>query len=241
VDVTRSGVLAALGILVVVAVCVRLGIWQLDRRDQRLARNAAIAERMAAPSTELGAAPLDTAGLLHRAVSARGVYDHDRSLVLGGRSHRGVPGVHVLTPLHLEAGAILVNRGWVPAPDAATVDLAAVHRPATTRVAGVLVPFPEVPPTEPGDTFRTRWFRLDGGAIRAQYPYPVAPVYLQQIGPGEATADYGLQPLPLDPPALDAGPHLSYAVQWFSFAAIFLVGGIALAVRRTGTGRGSRR
>ena len=35
----------------------------------------------------------------------------------------------------------------------------------------------------------------------------------------------------LPPPALDEGPHLSYAIQWFSFAAIALIGGTAVAVR----------
>ncbi len=38
----------------------------------------------------------------------------------------------------------------------------------------------------------------------------------------------------LEPPSRDPGPHLSYAVQWFSFAAIFLLGWIALLVRRGG-------
>jgi surfeit locus 1 family protein len=35
----------------------------------------------------------------------------------------------------------------------------------------------------------------------------------------------------LPPPALDEGPHLSYAIQWFSFAAIALIGGTAVALR----------
>jgi surfeit locus 1 family protein len=236
VELTRSGLLAALAILVVAAVCVRLGFWQLDRRDQRMERNAAVAERMAAAPARIASTPTDTAGLLHRSATAHGTYDHARTVVLGGRSHRGVPGVYVLTPLHLEGGAILINRGWIPSPDAATIDLAGVSRPAQAEVAGVLIPFPDVPPTATGDTFRTRWFRLDGEAIRAQYPYGVAPLYLQETGPRTVVAPAAgtLDPIPLDPPALDAGPHLSYAVQWFSFAAIFLIGGLVLALRRGG-------
>jgi surfeit locus 1 family protein len=41
------------------------------------------------------------------------------------------------------------------------------------------------------------------------------------------------RPIRLAPPALDDGPHLSYAVQWFSFATIAVVGGILLTVRGT--------
>lgn len=238
-ELTRSGMLAALVIVVVAAVCVRLGFWQLDRRGQRLDRNAAIAERMAAPPADLTVMPLDTAGLVHRAATVSGTYDHDRSLILGARSHRGVPGVYLLTPLHLGDGAILVNRGWVPSPDAATVDFTALHRPPAATVAGVLMAFPDVPRTETGDTFRTRWFRLNGEAIRAQYPYDMAPLYLQEMGPrpADTSPTTALHPVPLDPPALDGGPHLSYAIQWFGFAAVFLIGGIALA---TAPDRGRR-
>jgi surfeit locus 1 family protein len=234
---------AGLAILVVVAVCVRLGFWQLDRREQRMERNAAIAERMAAPPAGLTTMPLDTTDLVHRPATVRGSYDHDRSVVLGARSHRGIPGVYILTPLRMDGGAILVNRGWVPSPDAATIDLRSVRRPADAAVSGVLLAYPDVPSATASDTFRTRWFRLDGPSIRAQYPYDLAPLYLQEIGPrGRDTASTeALDPVPLDPPALDAGPHMSYAVQWFGFAAVFLIGGVALAARSGGVRPRSRR
>jgi surfeit locus 1 family protein len=242
--VTRSGVLATVVVLVAVAVCIRLGFWQLDRRAQRMEHNAAVAERLAAPPMDLATAPMDTTGLPNRVAMASGVFDHDRTIILGGRSYRGAPGVYVLTPLQVAGGAILVNRGWLPSPDASTVDLAAIHRTATATVTGVLVPFPDVrlPPSEEG--FRTRWIRLDGAAIRAQYPYHIAPIYLQATGSPAADIDpeageagpgrAALTPVPLDPPALDGGSHLSYAVQWFSFATIFLVGWAVMVLRQDG-------
>jgi surfeit locus 1 family protein len=240
VELTRSGIVGTVAVVMVVALCIRLGFWQIDRRDQKLDLNAAVAERMTAAPLDLDAPPPDTAGLTHRRVVARGQYDHDRSIVLGARSHRGAPGVHVLTPLHLQGGAILVNRGFVPSPDAATVDLRRVRRPDSASVEGVLVPFPNVPAAAERDTFQTRWFRLDGRSIRAQYPYEVAGLYIQEAArparssPGAAGPAMALDPIPLDPPILDAGPHLSYAVQWFSFATIFAVGWLALSVRRRG-------
>jgi surfeit locus 1 family protein len=233
VELTRSGIVATLAVLAVVALCLRLGFWQLDRRDQRLERNAAVAERMTATPVGLLAAPTDTAGLIYRSATASGTYDHDRTIILGARSMNGIPGVHVLTPLRTADGAILVNRGWVPSADAATVDLALVSRPPGGEIAGVLVPFPDVRLPRDPDGFRTRWFRLDGDAIRAQYPYRVAPLYLQTTGDPQVAPTAGvLSPQPLAPPTLDAGPHLSYAVQWFSFAAIFLIGWATLVLRR---------
>lgn len=248
-EVTRSGILGTVVVLLVVALCVRLGFWQLDRRDQKLAHNAAIAERLAAEPVTLLTPPADSTGLVHRAATVQGRYDHERSFVLMGRSYGGAPGVYVFTPLRLAEGALLVNRGWVPAADAATVDLGAVSRPWETTVTGVMLAFPDVRDPGADGGFRERWFRLDGEAIRGQYPYPTAPLYLLDTAGADAMAESsapeaddpaaaGLLPVPLDPPGLDPGPHLSYAVQWFSFATIFLVGWTVLLVRRAS--RGSR-
>lgn len=234
-ELTRSGIVGTVAVFVVAMVCVRLGLWQLDRRSQRLERNAAVAERLAAPSVALEGLPVDTTGLTHRRATVEGVVDEDRTLILAGRSHAGQPGVHVYSPVRLGDGAVLVNRGWLPAPDAATVDLAPIRRRDEARYGGVLLPFPEVSvEREKAPEFRSTWFRLDGDAIRAQSPYPVAPLYLQATeGPD---TDDATGPLRLSPPTLDAGPHLSYAIQWFSFAAIFLIGWAALLLNRKSAG-----
>ena len=238
-ELTRSGIAGTVAVFVVAAVCVRLGFWQLDRREQRLERNAAVAERLAEAPVSLSSPPMDTAGLTHRTARIRGEYDNARTLVLGGRSLGGSPGVHVFAPLRIGEGAVLVNRGWLPSMDAATVDLAAARVDTAVAVSGVLLPLPETGTAEPGDSFRARWFRLDADAVRAQYPYPVSPLYLQAAAaagePRRVVPGPSGDPVPLPPPSLEPGPHLSYALQWFGFALIFVVGWAALVIRR---GRG---
>lgn len=242
-EFTRSGLLATVAVFLIAAGCVRLGVWQLDRRVQREERNAAIAERLADAPVTLSGPPLDTVGLTHRRATLTGFYDAPRTVVLGGRSHAGRPGVHIYAPLRLAEGAVLVNRGWVPSRDAATVDLGEIEVDSAVTVTGVLMPLPETNTAERGaGEFRTTWFRLDADPIRAQYPYPVSPLYLQREPVGEeaarlARAGFGEGPVPLAPPQLDPGPHLSYAIQWFSFAAIAVIGWGALVMRR---GRGVR-
>ena len=243
-ELTRRGVLGTVAVLVVAGLCIRLGVWQLDRRADRLQRNQAVAERMADEPVALSVAPTDTTGLTYRRATVSGPVDNERSIILAGRSRNGAPGVHVLAPVRLTPGAVLVDRGWLPAPDAATVDLSAVRLVEPVRAEGVLVPFPDVDLGRSADGFRTQWFRVDGDAIRRQYPYPVSPLYLVATapvrpaaapdGPADATGDTlrAGAPVPPGPPHLEPGPHLSYAIQWFSFAAIFLIGWIILILRR---------
>ena len=213
-------------------VCCRLGIWQLDRLAQRRAQNALINERMARPAVALDGAPLDPAALDYQRVEARGVYDSSQEIVLRNRALNGSPGVRVLTPLRLDGGdaAVLVDRGWLPlelaapaarqayAAPAGPVVVQGVARRSQTGAGG-----PQDPPLPAGQARRDAWFRVDIAAIERQAGYRLLPVFIEQ------------QPAPGDPQLprrvatrdLGEGSHLSYTVQWFSFAAILVAGYLA--------------
>jgi surfeit locus 1 family protein len=241
--VTIAGIAGTLAVLALAALFVRLGIWQLDRLDERVARNETVAARMELPSFDLESFSGDTAGLHYRVAELTGEYDAAHGIVLAGRSYQSSPGVHLLVPVRLRDGSgILVQRGWIPALDASTVDPAAHSDAGPVQLRGILLPFPELGANLRSETtsadagFRRLWYRLDGEGLRHRSPYPVAPLYLQLL-PDETDAGY---PLPLPPPDLDNGPHLGYALQWFSFAAIAMIGWLTLIIRRGGqiAGRG---
>jgi surfeit locus 1 family protein len=227
------GVLGAAFILAMCALCVRLGFWQLDRLEQRRARNAVVLAGLSQPAGPLDAAHVrrDSAALAYRRVVARGRYLPEAELVLRGRSERGRPGVHLVTPLLADSVVVWVNRGWVPAPDGTTP----AERPAPpageVTVEGILQ---VVPVTEdrgsPSVSTRgdTTYRRLDLGVARRRVPHPVLPLYLQLSGD---TVGARRLPVAIPPPPLDEGSHLSYAVQWFSFALIGL-GGLAVLLWR---------
>ena len=234
---TRAGILGTLLVLLVAATCVRLGFWQLDRLAQRRAYNAVLEARLVQEPVALEGLPADTAGLAYRRGRARGTFDHDRTVVLPGRSYMGAPGVHVLTPLRLQGSgtAVLVNRGWVAAPDAATIDYEAIRTASDTAVEGILMPFPGRTasrgaggPADADSVFRRVWFALDAELLRRQFPYPLAAVQLQLV---QREGGAGSGPRALPAPPLDEGPHRGYAIQWFSFAAIAVIGWIALLNR----------
>ena len=91
----RTAVFVALAI-VLAAVFVRLGFWQLDRLKQRRARNTIVASRIAGaprPIDELR----DTAS--YRRATLERPPDFANEIVLTGRSRQGSPGVYIFTPV----------------------------------------------------------------------------------------------------------------------------------------------
>lgn len=239
---STRGVAAALLVALVAGVCVRLGVWQLDRLEQRRARNAALSGALSLPPLALEGDTLarllrEPDAYLYRRVRVAGSYLPGADVVLRGRASRGSPGVHVVTPLRLPGGpyAVLVNRGWAPSPDAVTLDPRPLAEPGPRVVEGVLL---AVPRTAEGGVAREievagrpvlTLQRVDLAALQPRVPHPLLPLLLQQL-PDPAAPAAPLVRVPL--PEMGEGSHLSYAVQWFSFAAIAVIGFLALALRR---------
>jgi surfeit locus 1 family protein len=239
VRVTVRGALAAIFILAMCAMCVRLGFWQLDRLEQLRARNAAIRANTAQPPLVLDSAALagDPQAYQWRRAQAAGRYHHAGDMVVRGRSRQGRPGVHLVSPLVLADGrVVMVNRGWVPSPDGSTADVRALRTAGPVRVSGALLPLTTQPdrglPIAGRAGADTTWRRVDLAAARERSPGPVLPLVLQQLPGGPGTES---PPVPEPLPELSEGNHLSYAVQWFSFAAIGAVGLAILLLRRRKT------
>ncbi|NTU79757.1 MAG: SURF1 family protein [Chloroflexales bacterium] len=221
--------------LLIFATLVGLGFWQLARLGERRAVNA---ERLAIldqnPTTLTGqeASPAALAG---RKVRLSGAYLNDESVVLRGqKSDSGVDGVHLVTPLRLAGGdtAVLVDRGWLPANQRDPAALAAYAVPREVTVEGI-ARAPQVRPASPlapidvpmpGASRIEAWVRVDVAAIQRQVSAPLLPLFVEAL-PAEGAPPL---PRPADPRRLDEGPHLGYALQWFTFAAIIAVGYAAL-------------
>lgn len=224
-------VVFALLVLAMAAVCVRLGFWQLARLGEKQRMNVALRATLAAPPVVLGDAPRPLETVRDRRVELTGVYDETRQVLLAGRSYQGSPGVEVVTPLRLAGGgAVLVDRGWVPSPDATVADPSSSPEPGLRTVSGIARPLARGSGRTVtrlhagrGDVWSTRALDLDSLAPRV--PYPLAPYVVHQLpGPGVPAAPARL---PVEP--YDEGMHVSYAIQWFAFAAILLGGSSALA------------
>lgn len=220
-------------VIALAALFVRLGIWQLDRLDERRMENAVGESRLAetpVPVTGLLGDQPEPERLTHRRVSATGRFDPDNEVLIRSQVHLGSAGHHVITPLLLESGgAIMVNRGWVPfeldespveqaSPPEGTVVIEGWLRPSQPR--------PALGRQDPEGSLDVMT-RVDLARIEQQLPYPIADMYLVEMGERDQL------PVPVAQPDFsDEGPHLGYALQWFGFAAIGLVGYLALLRRR---------
>jgi surfeit locus 1 family protein len=231
-----GSVLVTLGVLVGAALCVRLGFWQISRLHEKQALNAALRAAESGPALVVDREPPPTEQARHRMLEVTGRFDERRQFLLSGRAHDGAPGVEVVTPLRLAGSstAILVNRGWLPAADAATARPDDYPEPGERVVRGLAEELRHGaggPPVRAlgADSltlWSVRW--LDADSVTRLLPYAVAGYALREFpGPGVPERPRRTRPRPYNEMM-----HLSYAVQWFLFATIMLGGSVALAWSR---------
>jgi surfeit locus 1 family protein len=238
---------AASLVIIVALVCVRLGFWQLDRLADRRAENRVLLAASMQPAVELtpalaAAIAREPEAYRFRRVRLSGNVPGASDVVLRGRAYEGRPGVHLLAPVVLDgaSSAVVLNRGWAPSPDGSTVDPREFSPPPTVHIEGIVHPYPAaegrgVPLSVELDGYPVfSLSRMDRIALADRAPATLLPFWVQQLdsGNGEANAI----PLAIAMPVPDEGNHLSYALQWFGFAGIFLVGlGVMVVRGRSGT------
>ena len=202
---------------------VALGEWQLRRLDERKERNATTVVNEQAPVrpfAEVFNKPITDADQWLR-VEARGTFDPDHQFVVRYRSNADDTGYEVVTPLRTSAGWVLVDRGFVAVDRAAGIPAVAPPPPAgEVRVVG------HVRRNEQGRRSAVQpvggQIRLvNSAALQTALPYPVRDGYigLLTVEPPQVG---GFQPVL--PPELSDGPHFWYAVQWFMFTGLALLG-----------------
>jgi surfeit locus 1 family protein len=218
---------------VITVVFLRLGFWQLSRLRERQTLNAELASRAVDSPVAISQLPIDTANAHYRRVSVKGAYDYPNEIVLTLRSRDGSPGVNIVTPVRLPATdtAFLVVRGWVYSPDGMTVDLSTWREGPQVNGAGIVETYPPArkgrnsSPTHPN---AYRW--LDRHELEQRFHYPLKPYYVVLTFPQDSGSANVIPRLGVSP--TDEGPHRSYAIQWFSFAAISIIGTILFLRRK---------
>jgi surfeit locus 1 family protein len=223
--------------LVALAVFVAAGNWQRGRMHEKERLRAAFDAAAQAPA--LSAAALPPAGdgaawaaLRYRPVAIAGEFDAARQIYVDNRVHAGRAGYHVVAPLKLADGrVILVNRGWAAAGATRAELPSAPPPPGAVVVRGRLaIPSSGYLELKPGAMTDRVWLNLDPGRFATATGIAVLPAIVEQTEP-TAPDDTLVRAWPV--PDFGVDKHWIYMLQWYGFAALAVVLWLALNWQRT--------
>lgn len=222
---------------------VSLGRWQLHRADEKLARQAAVAERDALPALDNAALHCDAqadALRVNRRVVLKGQWLRQHTWLLDNRAMDGRAGFYVVTAMQLTgpgpcaSQVLMVQRGWVPRNAQNRAQVPPFLTPVgPVQLVGRLLP--ELSRSYslgadlalPAASSPRIVQNIDFAGLPALMGRAVAPTAVLQLQPetspgGQAFPDASGFPLRRDwpAPASDVGKHHAYAVQWFALAAL---------------------
>ncbi|MFT5033048.1 MAG: surfeit locus 1 family protein [Bermanella sp.] len=228
----------ALLVVIMAAVLLGLGYWQLQRADEKRTLIQAQAQQRDLPALRVAS----SSQILpeYRAVIVRGRFDAARYWLLENRIFRGRYGFEVVSPFTLTDGSsLLVHRGWLPG-DRSRRELPQVDTPSgELELMGFIdqggaTGFQLAGASEDaGWPKRVQWLPAEQAAAALDVRLPDVLLRLQEGEPGMYTQTYHAVNMPPQ-------KHVGYAVQWFGMAAIisFLY---VLRLWRQRTSRGSLR
>jgi surfeit locus 1 family protein len=219
----RFRLLPFIAMLVVAAIGISLGQWQLRRAADKEAIEQRMKEREKAPPLRLdgaAASATDVDALEFRQVVVRGEFLSGWTIYLDNRPHEGKPGFHVITPLKIAGSArhILVARGWIARDLADRSRIPEIATPAgivdvtgsVRRHAGRLLQLGQAAPLKPGAIVQN----LDAAELAQASGLEIEPFIVEQTSDGN---DGLVRAWPLPSQGIDR--HLGYAFQWFALAA----------------------
>jgi surfeit locus 1 family protein len=215
-----------------VALCVSLGLWQLERAAYKESIELKFEQRLGEPYQSFSAQQ-DFGDIEYRKLKLRGRFDNARNLLVDNQLHQGRAGYYVLTPLLLDDSdrIILVNRGWTPWGDSRS-ETALISPPANDDGVTGIAFFPSEPALRLGEFELTnQWPQLiqhiDIDALQAQFSDRLIPFVLWLAPEHEGYYVREWNPVWMRPEKSQA-----YAVQWFAFAMLALVFFIILNLRK---------
>ncbi len=219
----RFRLLPFIAMLVVVAIGVSLGQWQLRRAAAKEAIEHRMKERRKAPPLRLDGAAAsanDADALEFRQVAVRGEFLPGWTIYLDNRPYEGKPGFHVITPLKIAGSSrhILVARGWIARDVADRSRIPEIATPAGSgevtgsvrRHAGRLLQLGQAAPLKSGAIVQN----LDVAEMAQASGLEMEPFIVEQ---NSDSNDGLVRAWPLPSQGIDR--HLGYAFQWFALAA----------------------
>lgn len=227
----RPGLWPTLAALVMVALTLFLGNWQLNRAQEKQRLRESVDQLARQPALALPASPVKPEDYAYHKTEAQGEFSPEHIIYLDNKVYRGKAGYHVIMPLKIGASPIhvLVNRGWVALPKERG-RLPQVTTPqGPVKIEGIaVIPSQRFLELSSQTVEGKVWQNLVLERYRETSRLEIQPVVIQQLN--DATDG-----LVRDWEAPDTGinKHKGYAFQWFTMAAAILIIYLVLNVKRT--------
>jgi len=225
-----------------------LGIWQLDRAQEKRVIDRNINEAIAKPALTLNDADLtNIKTYIYRSTKVSGFYDN-KQFLLDNRTHEGKPGYHVISPFVFKQGstkyAVLINRGWIhyensrdEVPDISVNKEINMVLGSIKTVPKSIVLNDEVDKMSQKFIFKTNKKQLENVSL-------IQAIQLDKLN---QTLNYSLLPVMIEldktaekgfvrewlPYYGSVDKHNAYAAQWFAMASIVLFLFFKLNIRKS--------
>lgn len=219
------GLLPSILTAVLLSVFIKLGLWQMDRAEQKTQLAESVQERRNASPLMMIGPDAETDKILWRAVELDGEFRQDLHFLLDNQVNKGRAGYFLYSVLEFTDGPdVLVNRGWMAGQGDRTQAPVFMTPQSKVRIMGEI----KLPPVTGWLLAENTDERLSDSVIRLQtinidsiersYNLDLRAFVLRL----KAGSDAGLM---LDWPEPGSGveKHHGYAFQWFAMAAALLI------------------
>jgi surfeit locus 1 family protein len=225
------GWVPSIAAVIFVALTIALGNWQTRRAEEKLAAGRLLDEAARAPALRVPSERVDAAGFEHHRVAARGTFIAGGTFFLDNKIVHGVAGYQVVTPLKLEGASmhVLVKRGWIAAGERSRLPDVPTPEGIQTIEGMAVVPsarFLELAPEAGTGRLREN---LVLAREEKRLGLSLQPFVIEQT----SGAPDGLLRA-WERPDTGAERHRSYALQWYSFAALAAILYVVLGFKRIG-------
>lgn len=238
--------------LILVPVLISLGLWQLDRADEKRVIDQGVNEAIAKPVLSINDTDLTKLkNEIYRTASITGKFDIKQQYLLDNRTYKGKPGYHVISSFIFEHNlenvlsnyAVLINRGWITYQGTRDNISNIALDNEIKKITGSIKNIPESIVLKDKDEtassnliFKAEETQLEGISL-------IQSIQLERL---EKNLDYELLPIiiELDKTINDGfvrewqpyfgsiDKHNAYAVQWFAMAIILLFLLLKLNIRK---------
>jgi len=212
-----------------VALTISLGNWQTHRAEEKLEAARRLDDAAHGPVLSIPSVQVDARDFRLRRVAVRGRFVARATIFLDNKVLHGVAGYDVLTPLAIEGGDmhVLVDRGWIAAADRSKLPEVPTPEGPTTIEGIAAVPSPRIfelaPESDTGPLRENLVIEREQKRLALRLQHFV----IEQT----SEAHDGLERA-WPRPDSGADRNRSYALQWYSFAALAAVLYAVLGFRR---------